>query len=194
MASSRPSRCWTAIACGVASRRTFQKPIPMRSTAWRLDHGPAPAGQPPPAVTGHFEDIASHPLGGVLQLGFVPFSARLLVHAGPVAGQVIATFAMYYFNPRGRPVRSRPLTRLKPRPRRDPTNWRRKAQRSEAYFAEAETDADGQLGLGRPQPKGAPLLRRNLQFSDRISLEGFPTRTNFGSVSTPRFAIGPTKI
>jgi hypothetical protein len=43
--SWRPSCWWTAITCGMVAHLTFQKPIPMPSTAPWLDHQRAPAGQ-----------------------------------------------------------------------------------------------------------------------------------------------------
>ena len=105
-ASSRPSRCWTAIACGMVPRRASQRPIPMRSTAWRLDHRPAPgtaAYRGEPAIV---EDIASHPLWSAYCDLALSHSLRAC-WSTPVSpqGKVIATFAMYYREPR------RPTTR-----------------------------------------------------------------------------------
>ena len=143
MASSRPSRCWTAVACGVAPRLAFQRPIPMRLTAWRLDHRPAPAGQPPTAVNRLLSRTlrATHCGRRIRDLA-LSHSLRAC-WSTPVSpqGKVIATFAIYYREPR------RPTTRDQETIDQI-TNLagvaiqrklaQEKLQRSEAYLAEAQ--------------------------------------------------------
>jgi GAF domain-containing protein len=78
-------------------------------------------------------------------------------------GKVIATFAMYYREPRRPTPRDQEMIDLITHLAGVAIQQKlaqENLQRSEAYLAEA--DPHGQLGLGRPQPEGALLLRGNV--------------------------------